>query len=394
MSALRILIVSDVSSRMRGGVPSETRGLIQGLARLGHAVALASDVPLEGAEQAEHFPITLPVQNALATEIGLAIARFEPDFVHVLCMSSRGLMQLAPTLHSHRWALTVHSVPPYERKLSRWHGHEALHYGARALRFLPNSMAWRWVFHRGIVPRVVVHSKYVEGIVVRYGCARDRVVLIPLPCEPAASAPPGGQGLRNEAAPLLVTVAGYAHTKGQHDVVKALPILLARFPGLRYQIIGEVRDRSYVHHLKRLAHTLKVSDHLLITPDLNHADKQAALERADVYVQPSHEEGFCLAYAEAATLVPRLVGCDSGAIAAMSQDDVGARVVASRAPQAVAAAVAALLQTELPVDHMAKRALRLEARFSSLGFLQAHEKMYAEIFRETSFHEDTRTTRP
>ena len=98
---------------------------------------------------------------------------------------------------------------------------------------------------------------------------------------------------------------------------------------------------------------------------------------ADVYVQPSHEEGFCLAFAEAAALVPRLVGTDTGAIAAMSADDAGARVVPTREPEAIAAAVANLLQTQLPMGHMADRAQRLSDRFSFAGYMQAHNNTYA-----------------
>src|SRR5207244_7692984 len=114
--------------------------------------------------------------------------------------------------------------------------------------------------------------------------------------------------------------------KGQHYVIKALPELARHFPGLRYQLIGEIRDDSYVRWLKRLASRLGVGHRLLFSVDLDQAAKIEALRRADVYVQPSHEEGFCLSYAEAAALVPRLVGTSTGAIAAMSRNDPGARV--------------------------------------------------------------------
>jgi glycosyltransferase involved in cell wall biosynthesis len=373
---MRILIVSDVSSHMRGGVPTETRTLVNGLVDQGHEVALAADAPMTGCERAAHFPISHPVRASLADEIERAAKAFQPDFVHVLCMSSKGVAWLAPLLNaSLPWALTVHSVPPHERKLNRWHDSEAWHYGARALRFLANALAWRWVFLRRIVPLVIVHSRYVEDIVVNYGLPRARVRLIPLPFEAAATAHAAPVAPKGDA-PLLVTVGGYAHTKGQHDVVKALPELVKRFPKLRYQMIGEVRDDSYVAYLQELAQRLGVADNFAMTPDLPHADKQKALAEAAVYVQPSHEEGFCLAYAEGAAAVPRLVGTDTGAIAAMSRDDPGARVVPPRDPRAMAAAIAEMLVVELPADHMARRALRMSERFSTAGYIHAHEGIY------------------
>jgi len=160
-------------------------------------------------------------------------------------------------------------------------------------------------------------------------------------------------------------------------VIKALPDLVRRFPRLRYQLIGEIRDASYVRWLKRLAIQLGVADRLLFSVDLDQDAKVEALRRANVYVQPSHEEGFCLSYAEAAALVPRLVGTRTGAIAAMSRDDRGARVVPARDPRALAEAIGALVAVDLPADHMADRARRLSERFSHEAYLRAHEAIYA-----------------
>lgn len=370
---MRVLVVSDVSLYMRGGVPAEVRSLVGGLIARGHAVALASHMPLAEFEAASHFPISLPIESVLVDEMARALNEFKPDFVHVLSMNSRGVSLLAPLLRPHRWALTIHSLPPHERRLAGFHGSEALHYGARAVRFLANSLAWRWVLQRGLAPWVVVHSRYVEDIAVRYGCAPARVRTIALPFVSSASA---RADRAVSGAPLLVTVGGYAHTKGQHDLVQALPALLKHFPQLRCQLIGEVRDDSYLAHLKSLAQRLGVAEQLVITPDLSQADKLAALEAADVYVQPSHEEGFCLAYAEAAAVVPRLVGTDTGAIAAIGRDDPGARVVAVRDPRGIAAAVRELLQAPMPRDHMDQRAARLSARFSESSYLQLHEELY------------------
>ena len=53
---MRILILSDVSGFMPGGVPAETRELIAGLARRGHEVAFAGDVPVTAAQARAPFP--------------------------------------------------------------------------------------------------------------------------------------------------------------------------------------------------------------------------------------------------------------------------------------------------------------------------------------------------
>jgi len=374
---MKILIVSAATSFMRGGVPTETRDLVVGLHRLGHEIALGCDVPLPGAEVARHFALALPFSSVSAGQLRGAIAAFEPDFVHVLCIGARGLVAFLPVLRSTRWALTVHSLPPAEQKLRLWHDKEGLHYFTRAIRFLPNSLGWRWLFRTGRIPHVIVHSGFVHDMVARFGLAKARMTIVPLPFHANSDA---AQGRRRPPAlpdsPRLVTVGGIAHTKGQHDVIKALPLLVKRFPGLSYQVIGEIRDPVYVAWLARLARELGVADHVSITPDLPHDDKADALAAADVYVQPSHEEGFCLAYAEAAAVVDRLVGADAGAIAAMSLDDPGARVVPPRAPLAIARAVIDLLDSSLPEGHMATRVARLGERFSYDGYLRSHETLY------------------
>ena len=377
---MRVLIVSDVSSWMPGGVPAETRELIAGLTGRGHEVALASDAPLEGAEGARHFPLTIPVSQLLGEEVGRALRTFEPDFVHVVCMSSKGVLALPSVLQSHPWALTVHSVSPYERKLPRWHGHEGLHYAARDARFLLNTIAWHGVFRSGRVPRVIVHSDFMLRVLARYGCASDRMTLVPLVFH--AGAPGHGADFSREGnSPRLVTVGGIAHTKGQHDLILAVAALRRHFPGIQCQLIGEVRDESYLRWIRRLVDELGLDDCVSITPSLSHQAKVEALARTDVYVQPSHEEGFCLSYAEAAAVVPRLVGTDTGAIAAMSLDDPGAIVVAPRRPAQIIEAVSRLLAIDLPRDHMRVRAERLSARFSAAAYLDAHERIYAARLR-------------
>ena len=177
---MRILIVSDVTSWMPGGVPAETRDLINGLAGRGHAIAFAGDAPLQGAEAARHFVVTIPITAEFGEQVRRAVEAFAPDVVHVICMSSRGVLAMLPALGTRRWLLTVHSVPPYERKFRRWHGHEGLHYAARALRFLPHALAWRWLLRGGKIPGVVVHSEFVAGIMARYGLPEARNHLVPL----------------------------------------------------------------------------------------------------------------------------------------------------------------------------------------------------------------------
>ena len=116
-----------------------------------------------------------------------------------------------------------------------------------------------------------------------------------------------------------------------------------------------------------------------ITPSLPHDEKEQVLRGADLYLQPSHEEGFCLAYIEAAAIVPRLVGADAGAIGAIGANDEGARTVPVRTPRRMAEAMGELLAATLPDDLMSRRAARLATQFSWAHYLDAHEALYDKL---------------
>jgi glycosyltransferase involved in cell wall biosynthesis len=102
----------------------------------------------------------------------------------------------------------------------------------------------------------------------------------------------------------------------------------------------------------------------------------AALREADLYVQPSHEEGFCLAFIEAAAVVPRLVGTDAGAIAAIAEHDADMRVVPPRAPRRLAEASLSLLARRPAADAMGARSRRLQDRFAWSRYLESHLQLY------------------
>lgn len=378
---MRILIVSDVTGYMRGGVPASMVRLIRGLAERGHTVALAGDIVPAGAQPAQHFSIRIPTGRELAREVGQGIDAFMPDVIHVIAMSSRGLAVLRPVLAPQRWVLTLHSLPPHERKLQSLHGHDGLHYAVRAMRFLPNALAWKWLLRARFIPQVIVHSEVMKDTVARYGYPSTGVSLIPLGYD---GAPQATQPLVHRArdAPCVVTMGGIAHTKGQHDGLAAVAMLAREHPRLRYRIVGEVRDRSYLRFLHHETTRLGLAGRVQITPSVTQEEKLQALHEADVYLQPSHEEGFCLAYIEAAAVVPRMVGADSGAIRVIGEGDPGARTVPIRSPARLWAAMRELLEADLPPDLMSRRAERLAAAFSWARYVELHEGLYRRMTTE------------
>jgi phosphatidylinositol alpha-1,6-mannosyltransferase len=93
--------------------------------------------------------------------------------------------------------------------------------------------------------------------------------------------------------------------KGVDEVIDAMPRLLRQSPDLRYLIVGDGSDRARLE-AKARAHGL--SDYVIFAGRIAEAEKVAHYNLADLYVMPSHGEGFGIALIEAAACGIPVVG--------------------------------------------------------------------------------------
>ncbi len=116
---------------------------------------------------------------------------------------------------------------------------------------------------------------------------------------PAAPAPPPER-------PTLVTVADLVPRKRHADVVGALARLRAAHPELRWVVVGDGPERE---PLRALARSLGVLDMIELRGALPHAGAMAAAREATLFVLPSIEEAFGVAYIEAMGAGVPALGC-------------------------------------------------------------------------------------
>jgi teichuronic acid biosynthesis glycosyltransferase TuaC len=110
----------------------------------------------------------------------------------------------------------------------------------------------------------------------------------------------------SQPAPSLVTVAHLVARKRHADVLRALAVLGPRHPTLRYTVIGDGPERIA---LEGLAARLGVAERVEFLGQLEPA---AAVERArscTLFVMPSTEEAFGVAYVEAMAAGVPAIGC-------------------------------------------------------------------------------------
>ncbi len=374
---MRILLVSEVSSFMPGGVPAETRALAQGLLARGAVVGLLADTPIQ-VDGVTHFALEIGAVSDYWSRLSGAIDTFKPDVTHVIAMGSHGLYRLLPALRARPWLLTLHSISPSEKKFQGLHASEWAHYGARSLRYLPHTLSWHALFRLGQIGCTVVHSEQVYSAARSRGAPDSALELIALGTEVSGASTTAYRPFKPDA-PRILTVAGMAHTKGLHDALDAVAALRRDFPGLRYDMVGEVRDASYLRFLQARIDSLGLAGDVHMHHGASEALKGELTQQADLYLQPSHEEGFCLAFIEGAHGVPRLVGTATGAIAAICADDSFSACVPARQAGLLAEAMARLLRQRPSQDQLDARHQRLLTQFSWARYLDKHERVYQRL---------------
>ena len=120
---------------------------------------------------------------------------------------------------------------------------------------------------------------------------------------------------KNDPVPVLITVGNVTQRKGQQNIINALPLLLKKYPDLKYHIVGIPTDRD---RLEKLALNLGVEEAVVFFGKVSEKEKIELLQQADVFVMLSETtksgdaEGFGIAILEANAIgIPAIgsLGC-------------------------------------------------------------------------------------
>jgi glycosyltransferase involved in cell wall biosynthesis len=173
---------------------------------------------------------------------------------------------------------------------------------------------------------VLVNSRGIERLARAHGAREARVVTL------GTDVP---EAIPDRApAPLVVTVGHLVARKRHADVIRAV----ARVPGVRYLVIGDGPERS---GLARLAAELGVSDRVDLAGQIDPAEAARRARAAWLFVMPSTDEAFGVAYVEAmAAGVPAI-----GAAGEPGPEEIGPglELVPPGDPDALAAVIGRLI---------------------------------------------------
>jgi teichuronic acid biosynthesis glycosyltransferase TuaC len=173
-------------------------------------------------------------------------------------------------------------------------------HGGDVLYTAPRSPAGREAVARGLSAArlVLANSRGIAELAGAVGARELRVVHL--------GADPPGAGLTRDAEPALVTVGHLVARKRHADVLRALAVLRDRHPTLRYAIVGDGPERVA---LEGLAARLGIGERVEFCGQLAPAEAIERARRCTLFVMPSTEEAFGVAYIEAMAGGLPAIGC-------------------------------------------------------------------------------------
>ncbi len=205
----------------------------------------------------------------------------------------------------------------------------------------------------GGAQRVIAISRFTAQAVEAAGVVPERVALVPpaIDLERFVGLPPAAQERRRrgwEGSSVILSVGRLVERKGQDMVIRALPAVALRVPGVRYVVGGSGPSRVA---LEALAAELGVADRVEFLGFVPEAELPGLYAAADLFAMPSRElpaagdvEGFGIVFIEANAAGLAVLGGRSGGVADAVEEGQTGVLVDPDDPAAVAEGLIHLLE--------------------------------------------------
>jgi hypothetical protein len=189
---------------------------------------------------------------------------------------------------------------------------------------------------------------------------------------------------RSRDPQTVVYLGRLEHRKGTIDLLHAVPRVLRDCPDATFVLIGMDRPhcpggRTHAEYL-RDEFPPEVQGHVRLLGRLPDAEVETWLRRATLFVAPSLYESFGLIFLEAMRWGTPVIGTRAGGIPEIIDDDRTGVLVPPRDPEALAAAMVALLRDPARRQALGDAGrLRSETEFSSQRMGDRMIELYADV---------------
>jgi glycosyltransferase involved in cell wall biosynthesis len=348
---LRILHVTASMAAEIGGPAVVCAGLTAALAARGHQVTVAAleqegqtSIPLDPAVQSRNFPVDgfqrYAVSHALDRWLRDNIAQF--DIVHL-----HSIWQF-PTFAAARACWRAHK--PYvvllNGMLDRYSVHQRSAWAKRLYwclreRRVEGRAEGLHVLNRAEIRKAVPWIRDMPKFILPNGIDEAQLTTMPARGAFRAAHP------EFSAKPLVLFLSRLHPKKGLDRLIPAWKALARQLPDARLLIAG-TGEADYVASLKSLVAANELRHEIIFLGQLVGAPKWQALVDADLFVLPSHQEGFSMAITEAlAAGTPPVITeeCNFDELAPPASEPPSGIIIKNGDMSAFVAAVADLLQS-------------------------------------------------
>jgi glycosyltransferase involved in cell wall biosynthesis len=318
------------------------------------------------------------------------LKEFQPDVVHVHTVDQASpsvffLLKKYPTI------LSIHGPEPFTKSLLLWvFADSNFKHGRREVADLTFVGKLRYAYHRYIdrplyrlglrnVDAIVTLSNYMHNLMEEEGLKNIYV--------------PNGTTLfkyqsveQKNIGTTLLYVGRLETYKGIDYLIKALPILLQKFPSTKLYIAGDGNERQ---SLKKLTDELHLEENVEFLGQLNRVELEAQYKQSTVVVMPSiWPEAFGKIGIEAMSVGRPVVATNVGGISDWLIDGENGFLVRPADSQALATAITRLFSDSQLYLYMMKKARETVEKFD----LEKHVGTMERIYTETASHSRKKNT--
>ncbi|SDH18839.1 Glycosyltransferase involved in cell wall bisynthesis [Alteribacillus persepolensis] len=198
-----------------------------------------------------------------------------------------------------------------------------------------NKMAKKGRFFRKQTERILQEASHViavgrdleEQVIHDFHVPKDKVSVFSMGVDQNVFHPRGSsvrsQLELSDNQKHVLYVGNIIEEKGIADLVEALALLRQHVPEVILHVVGQPKQAEYFASLTRRIETLQLSGHIHFHGAKPQSEVADWMSAADVFVLPSHTEGFGLVAVEAMACATPVVGTEVGGLTHLLSDGAG-----------------------------------------------------------------------
>lgn len=334
---IQVLIISEHYYPIKGGSITYVHNLCNSLTKLGVHVHLVTtngdDKFIKENDLDENFAIhrlNIPkffrkeryFPFYLYKELPSILEGFKPDVIHIAYGHFAPLVTTINKIKDVPIVWTIHNVPPAEHIFNKFNN-KNINAAFKKIYFKIVTLFSSFGFNYYRYNKIISVSKSTAEKIIETGVPKDKIQIIPngisIPKERIIS----NHQKINDTKITVLTVGGIIEHKGQLDVVNAIPEIISEYPNIEFIFVGPIRSTYYLNTILSTAKSLGVDHYIKITGEVSEEELNNYYDVCDIYIQPSHQEGFCITIMEAMLHSKPVIGTSVGAIPEIIGNDRG-----------------------------------------------------------------------